>query len=489
MAGVGFELKKMFRKKGGFFSVLKGYAVSAMVTEGPMLLCIIMLFGIRGLLKLFDSSYAVQEDYLITTTYIMTFSLIFSNTVLMFISRFVSNCIYENKIKSIMPSFYAILFWVLLFSGIISLIYMFYLEKPLDHKILNWAQFMIMEILWIQMSYLSAIKKYMRVLMGFIVAAITAIALAMVFLLGGMEPLVSAYLAAVLGFSVMAIMYMQEMIRYFPKGEINLFIFFPALDKYKDLLLTGFLTTIGLYGHTMVFWFSDYGIQVTPGMVYCMKYDISGYFASLTIIPFLIIFVVSLEVNFYNCYKRYFDTILYGGTYEDIRFENFTLKKTLFRELAHVFEIQFFIEMICILFLGSFLSTIGFDREMLVMFRYLCMGYTFYALSKSLMIVLMYFDDRIGALKVSALFAITSVGFSVVTLELGIDTFGLGFVAAAVLASIYGLYLLYRYVNRLEYHVFCNQPLFEEKEDGFFTTLGGKLNETFSSKRKKKKQA
>ena len=76
MAGVGFELKKMFKRKGGFFSVLKGYAVSAMVTEGPMLLCIVMLVGIRLLLKLYGASYAAQEDYLITTTYIMTFSLI-----------------------------------------------------------------------------------------------------------------------------------------------------------------------------------------------------------------------------------------------------------------------------------------------------------------------------------------------------------------------------------------------------------------------------
>lgn len=489
MAGVGFELKKMFKKKGGFFSVLKGYAVSAMVTEGPMLLCIIMLFGIRALLKIFDTSYAAQEDYLITTTYIMTFSLIFSNTVLMFISRFVSNCIYENKIAQIMPSFYAILFWVLLFSGIVSGGYMFYLEKPLMHKILNWVQFMIMEIIWIQMSYLSAIKKYMRVLMGFIVAAMTAIALTIVFLIGGLDPLLSAYIASVLGFAVMAIMYMQEMIRYFPRGEVNLFVFFPALDKYKDLLLTGFLTTLGLYGHTMVFWFSEYGVQVRRGMVYCMKYDISSYFASLTIIPFLVIFVVSLEVNFYNCYKRYFDTILYGGTYDDIKFENYSLKKTLFRELAHVFEVQFFIEMICILFLGNFLATIGFDREMVIMFRYLCLGYTFYVLAKSLMIILMYFDDRIGALKVSALFALTSIVFSVITLKLGIDTFGLGFVAAAVITSVYGLYLVYKYMDKLEYHVFCNQPLFVDKEDGFFTTLGGKWNEKFSSKRKKKKQA
>ncbi len=487
MAGVGFELKKMFKRKGGFFSVLKGYAVSAMVTEGPMLLCIVMLFGIRLLLRLFEVTYAIQENYLITTTYIMTFSLMFANTVLMFISRFVSNCIYENRVSQIMPSFYAILFWVLLLSGIASGVYMVYLEKPILHKLLNWVQFMVMEIVWIQMSYLSAIKKYMRVLIGFIVAAITAILFAALFLFAGMEPLLAAFLASVLGYAVMAIMYMQEMIQYFPAGKVNLFIFFPALDKYSDLLLTGFLTSAGLFGHTMVFWFSNYGVQISRGMVYCMKYDIASYYASLTILPFLITFVVSLEVNFYTCYKRYFDTILYDGTYDDIKLENYNLKKTLFRELAHVFEVQFFIEIVCIVFGGNFLGTIGFDREMVIMFRYLCLGYTFYVLAKSTMILLMYFDDRLSALKVSALFAVLSILFSIGTLYIGIDAYGLGFVAAAIVASIYGLRLLYNYVNRLEYHVFCGQPLFAEAEDGAFSRMGGRLNEKFNRFREKKK--
>lgn len=484
MAGVGFELKKLFKKKGGYFSILKGYSVSAIVTEGPMILCILMLFSIRQMLKAFDTSYAVQEMYLITTTYIMIFSLIFSNTVLMFISRYTSDCLYENRMRDILPSFYAVLFWVLIISGVISGIYVLYLDKPVLHKLINWAQFMIMLIVWIQMSYLSAIKKYVRVLMGFIASATASILLALLFMFAGMEPLTAAFLASALGYAVMAIMYMQEMIRYFPSGKANLFIFFPALDSYKDLIITGFLTALGLYGHNFVFWFGEYRVRVIRGMTYCMKYDVTAFFASITIIPFLVIFVVSLEVNFYNCYKKYFDTILYDGTYDDIRFENVNLRKTLFRELSHVFEIQFFIEIVCITFVGNYLSTIGFDREMLVMFRYLCMGYCFYVLVKSVIILLMYFDERIGALKVSALFAVTSILFSVLLLPQGIEYYGLGFVAAAVVTSIYGLVLLYRYVNRLEYNVFCKQPLFAGEQEGMFTRLGGYMNEKFNTKKK-----
>lgn len=477
MAGVGFELKKLFKKRGGYFSILKGYSVSAIVTEGPMILCMVMLFAIRQILKYCGASYGEQEMYLITTTYIMIFSLIFSNTVLMFVSRFTSNCIYEKRAEDILPSFYAIVFWTVLFSGIISGVYMVaFLEKPLLHKFVNWIQFMTMLIVWIEMSYLSAIKKYVRVLIGFITAAIISIVLTIILVLLKLNPLFSAFVGSCAGFAVMAVMYLSEMIRYFPKGKTNIFIFFPALDKYKDLIATGFFTALGLYGHNFVFWFSDYRVRVVRGMVYCMKYDIASFFASLTIIPFLVIFVVSLEVSFYEKYKRYFDTILYDGTYEDIMFEDAALKKTLFRELSHVFEIQFFIEIVCITFLGNFLSTIGFDREMMIIFRYLCMGYCFYVLVKSIIIILMYFDERKGAFFVSFSFALLSIVLSVLTMQADVELYGLGFAGAAVISSLYGLWLLYRYINKLEFHVFCSQPLFSTDEEGFFTRLGGYFN-------------
>ena len=51
------------------------------------------------------------------------------------------------------------------------------------------------------------------------------------FLTAGMDPLIGSYMASVLGFSVMAIMYMQEMIRYFPKGEV---IYTNAFARYDS---------------------------------------------------------------------------------------------------------------------------------------------------------------------------------------------------------------------------------------------------------------
>ena len=476
MAGVGFELKKLFRRKGGYMNTLKAYTVTAVVTEGPMVLCMVMLYAVRRLLRLWGAVYGTQEIYLITTTYIMIFSLILSNTFLMFVSRYISDCIYEDHKERILPSFFCVSAWLLLLGALAGGTYVLLLDIPPLHKLLNFLQFETMLIVWVQMAYLSAIKKYTKVLTGFLAAAVTAIGGSLVLMALGVAPLTAAFLGSAAGYLVMMVLYMQELINFYPWGPLSMVLLFPYLDKYKSLVATGFFTALGLFGHNFVFWCSEYRVQVMRHMVYCMKYDVACFFASLTIVPYLVIFVVALEVNFYKAYRRYFDTILYGGTLADIRAENRTLGQTLFRELAHVFELQFFIELVCITFGGNFLQTMGFDREMLIIFRYLCVGYCFYVLLKSLIILLLYFDDRAGALGLSALFAGCSILFSALTLPAGVEYYGLGFLAAGAVSSAFGLLHLHRYLARLEYQVFCRQPLFYEEPEGIFCRAAEAVN-------------
>ena len=471
MAGVGFELKKLFRKRGGYLNTVKAYAVTAAVTEGPMILCIVVQFAIRLLLRLHGAAYNVQETYLITTTYVMIFSLLLSNTFLMFTSRYISDSIYEDHKNRILPSFFSIVFYLLVLGALVAGVYILLLDLRPVYKALLFLQFELMQVLWVQMSYLSAVKKYSKVLVCFLIASFVSIASSMALMFAGLEILTAAYLGTVLGDFVMVVLYMQELIDFFPSGPMSLVVLFPYLDKYKSLILTGFCSALGLFGHNFVYWFSEYHTRVIPRMIYCMKYDVAAFFASLTIIPFLVVFVVALEVNFYKAYRSYFDTILYGGTLEDIQVENRNLGQTLFRELAHVFELQFFVELLCITFLGNFLRTIGFDREMLIIFRYLCIGYCFFVLVKSLVILMLYFDDRAGAMATSALFAVSSILLSILTLPFGIEAYGLGFLAAGAVTSAAGLFYLYHYIKRLEYKVFCRQPLFYEEPDGVFKRI------------------
>ena len=471
MAGVGFELKKLFRQNGGYLNTAKAYAVSAVVTEGPLVLNIVMMVVLKSLMGLFHGGYADQEVFLITSTYIMIFSLMLSNTVLMFVSRYVSDCIYERRASDILPSFFAVVFYLLLFGGVVGMVYLSTLSAPPIHKLLNLVQFCVMLVVWVQMAYLSAIKKYTKILIGFLESTFLSIASALTLMLLKVSPLTAVFAASTLGVLVMMLIYLQEMVTYYPRGEFSLVGFFPALQKFKILIPVGAFMTFGLFGHNLVYWMSDYSTQVMEHMVYCMKYDVPCFYASLTIIPFLVTFTVSMEVKFFQAYRKCFDTIQYGGTLQHIMLEKESLCKTLFRELAHVFEVQFFIEVIAITFVGNILQNVQFDQEMMGIFRYLCIGYCFYALFKSLVIVLLYLDDRKGACMLSGLFALLSLAGSVAGLFAGIETWGLGFLGAAAITCVVGVIYVKHFVMGLEYHVFCTQPLVHEEPKGIFLEI------------------
>ena len=132
-----------------------------------------------------------------------------------------------------------------------------------------------MLVLWAQMAYLSAIKKYTKILTGFLLAALTAVGSCLLLLWLGVPPLTGAFLGSTLGYFLLMVLYLQELVNFYPAGRMSLVVLFPYLDKYKSLIVIGFFTALGLFAHNFVFWFSDYKITVIQHMIYCMKYVVA----------------------------------------------------------------------------------------------------------------------------------------------------------------------------------------------------------------------
>ena len=147
------------------------------------------------------------------------------------------------------------------------------------------------------------------------------------------------------------------------------------------------------------------------------------------------------------------------------------MEKVLFRELAHMMEIQMIFTIFAVTLLGNYLGTVGLDVEMTGIYRTLCFGYCIYGMVKCLVIILLYFDDRAGACAVTGIFAGTSALITLLFLKGPAELWGVGFLGGAVISSVAALMRLKNYIRNLEYHVFCEQPLFEEEEDGVFRRI------------------
>ena len=105
MAGIGFELKKLFSRKG-LIATIRAYSYATIVCAGPMILGFVLL-----LFSMFMADYAgaarhTRELLVTVLTHSLLASLIVTSLFSMLTTRFCADMIYEKKYNLLIPSFY-----------------------------------------------------------------------------------------------------------------------------------------------------------------------------------------------------------------------------------------------------------------------------------------------------------------------------------------------------------------------------------------------
>ena len=122
MAGIGFELKKML-KDDSWFGLLKTYAYAGAISSGPWVLSIlgIMLVGIVSLSNKGESGLWLSE-FLVSVTWLMSFSLVLSSLLQLVFTRFMADQLYLKNDHLILPNFIAALGLSTVVSGVIGIL-------------------------------------------------------------------------------------------------------------------------------------------------------------------------------------------------------------------------------------------------------------------------------------------------------------------------------------------------------------------------------
>lgn len=97
MAGIGFELKKLFNRRG-LFASFRAYGYAGVVCTGPMLLGIVLLLGVMYLCDKTGGSRHSRELLVCMITYTLLFSLTVSSFLSMVVTRFIADMLYGRKI-------------------------------------------------------------------------------------------------------------------------------------------------------------------------------------------------------------------------------------------------------------------------------------------------------------------------------------------------------------------------------------------------------
>lgn len=473
MAGVGFELKKLFSRRG-ILAAARAYGYSGIICTGPMLLGVLMQIGLKILADLFGRSKFDQELLVCMITYTLLASLLVTSVLSMVVTRFLSDMIYEMQPAAIMPSFWGSTGLMLFFGGILYGIFLCFSGATVVQGVLCWIVFGELIVVWNAMSYLTAIKDYRNILQSFFTAVILVFGITTVGFLLEFPTVSTVLLAVSMGYGVMMIWDVSVLYQGFPSSEESAFLFLKWCDQFFPLALTGLFTTLGMFGHLVIMWTGPLQVRVKGLFVGAPSHDIPALLAFLTILVTTVNFVVSVEVNFYPKYRNYYALFNDKGGIEDILLAEKEMLIVLKSELWYTGLKQLFATGLSVSLGGVILPMLplGFNDLMLGYFRVLCVGYGLYAIGNTVMLILLYFTDYTGAAGCTALFAALTIVFTVCSLIGDTVYFGFGFLFGAAIFFLAAVLRLEWFTRRLPYFILSRQPVVAEDKSGIFTRMG-----------------
>lgn len=463
MAGIGFQLKRLFDRES-LASRIKAVMYASVITVGPMICCMVGMAAVFLLMAGVDTPFLERELYQAGASYAFAFSFMITSPVSLFLTRSLSDRLYNRDYNALLPTFYGGLLATLTLAAIPALILLLFADLSTGIKAALVALYMSLAIIWIEVIFISAMKAYRQVALAFFIGMAVAVGAVYLLIQLGLASAVYMFAAMAFGFFLTACLLLWQIERFFRTPEQSSTAgFMRDLRRYPSLLAIGLFTGLGMFEHQIAQWIMNgewvggvYAFRVSP------MYDVSVYYAILSILPTLIWFVVSVETTFYPKFRLYYDYILGQGTISDIDRSRKDMEQVLVTELAKLMGIQLAFSIFAVACGVQFLPYIGFTAQQVDTFNILVMAFYAYVMI-SVVLLLLYFDDRRGALAVSAVFLSLNIIFSFLLWEEQYQ--GLSLFAASFPALIAALWRLMHRIRTLHYVTFSAQPLFVRDQE------------------------
>lgn len=457
MAGIGFELKKIYGRKT-LAASLWGTVYATMTTIGPAVLSAMLLLLLEFLLKQAGLTVLEERFFIAATSYIFAISTLSAVLFAAPVSRYISDCIFLGKEADICPS----AFGVLSLSTAVSGIAMFFLcagmyfqdDVPMLFLVSYYFLGVLVTDVCSMMTYASALKHYRALTFSFFLGFLLGVAVYFVcirqFLI---DKVTAACLALTCCYFLIFFALVYQCVKTFGRPKGRYFAFLSYFRKYPKLTVGGFAYTFGIYCPTLIYWFFSEIAEQVSVFVTTPVYDFALFLAVFVNIPSLVIFVVKVETTFYEKYTLYVSA-LNNGTYDLIRKERGVMARTLRHQLFFVYEIQFIITVVTVCLISVFFPYLNASTYMLNMFVMLSLGvYTVFCMYFTI-VVFYYFSDYGGACISALVFlAVTALVAAVAVLQN--DFYPLALLAGGLCGWVVSFLLLRRRMEKLDSFLMC----------------------------------
>lgn len=475
MAGIGFELKKLYKNRGIFFK-LRALFYTAFVITGPQILFLLTILVFQAFISFVHLTSSQKDLFLASTIYALIFSQIITSGFSMIITRYVSNKLYSEEYHKILPSLYGVISICLPIGAIIGAVFLY--RSPIGFliKLSTYILFMELIIMWLQTVYLNALKDYIKIVKDFFIGLLAAVILAFILLITTkLDPILALLFSFDMGIFIIITLLMFNIQNFFESTDKKYFEFLKYFDKYSVLFFICLFYTLSLYIHNFIFWNGDLGRVIANTYLFAEAYDVPSFYAFLSILPTSIMFPIFVETAFYNRYKKYYSEITLDGNLKDIVRSRKAMTTTLWQELIHIMEIQLIFTIAAAVIGYYFLPYIGLTRSSINIFNILTLGTYCSIFMFIIVLIQLYFENRKGAFIIVSTFLSTNILFTFITLKLNPTYYGLGYFLSSFVSLTIGMLNLAYLLNNIDYITFCSQPIVNTEKSGFFSALVNRL--------------
>lgn len=452
MAGIGFELRRIL-DRDTYLATLQAYLYAGLISSGPWVLSILSVLIIGVLSVSVVEPVERVTQFLVSVTYLMSASLIFTGGLQLLFTRFISDRLFEDREELILPNLMGALSLVTVVASVSSGLFMLlFSEQSFHYRVLMVASFVTMTNLWIVVIFLSGMKAYNRILLTMFIGYSLMVLSAVVLRHHSMEGLLLAFLFC---HSFLLFAFLYDIVRQFPSERMLGFEFLDRRKVYYSLFLTGLFYYLAIWIDKYLFWFNpSTSVDVIGPLNASLIYDIPIFLAYLAIIPGMAVFLVRIETDFAEHYENLYDAIRGGEALDHIYFLKDQMVFSIRQGVLEVLKVQGLTVVMIFIWAPSVLDFLGISHYYLPLFYVDLVGVSIQVVLMSIMNVYFYLDRRVIVLWLNLMFFMSNLILTAASHYLGPSFYGYGFTLSILLTAVVAMFVLNRVLRDLEYETF-----------------------------------
>ncbi|MCX8060646.1 MAG: exopolysaccharide Pel transporter PelG [Aquificaceae bacterium] len=455
MAGIAFELKKILRKRG-LSAVVAAFGYSFALSSGPYFITIMSLILVNFFAYSFVERREELTQFQVAVTHLIAFSLILSGFSTLYLIRFLADMIFLKRTESIIPNMMGAVLINMSVGFVLSFFFSMFVLAPHTGCLFAMAfnfSFTVLMGLWTLNTILTGFKSYKYILFSYAVSYLLFIALSFLLVYFGLFGLMSAF---ALSNSLLFSLLISYILRNYYSNTLLSFDFLKE-EKYRNLIITGFLYNFGLWADKLVFWYNPNTSTPALGPLnYSVVYDIPIFLAYLSIAPGISAMFLKVEWEFAEHYDRYYKAVREGATLDRIYLYGDELIRAARGVLLDTFRIQFIFSIFVVILQEPLFTLFKLPKVYIPLFNILLLGTSLQVVLLSLVALMFYFDRLKYALYTTAVFAVSNLTLSLLSIHLGPYFYGYGFAVSVFLSIAVGVVLLRRFLHEVHYYTFMH---------------------------------